>query len=427
MKAFDIAIKDMTRSFRSAFALVFMFGVPLLMTGMFSLMFGGSGNGNQVYTLPVTKVVVANLDQGGLAFEVVKMQFPGGSQAGSMGDLILSVLQDKSFADLMQVTSVDSAEAARKAVDSQEAGAAIIIPADFSARFSDLEGQATLELYKDPALTLGPSIIQSIMEQFMDNMSAAKIAVSVTLKQTGSTDPALISRVLQQYLSSAPAGDQRAALLDVRSVTPNQQSTSPLLTIIAPIMGWLIIFYAFFTGASTAQSILKEDEEGTLPRLFTTPTSQTTILAGKFLAVGLTVVVQMTVLLFLGRLIFGIPWGALLPVSLVTIGTILTAATFGIFLNSLLKSTKQSGLVFGGLLTVLGMLAGIPIFARGSSAADTFSTISLLVPPGWAVRGLLQTMNNAPLHDVLITFLALTAWSIVLFVVGVLRFQKRYA
>jgi ABC-2 type transport system permease protein len=427
MKAFDIAIKDMTRSFRSAFALVFMFGVPLLMTGIFSLMFGGSGSGNQAFSLPVTKVVVANLDRGGPGFEAVSTQFPGGSEAGSIGDLVLSVLQEKSFADLMQVTSVDSADAARKAVDSQEAGAAIIIPADFSSRFSELAGQATIELYKDPALTIGPGIIQSILEQLMESMSAAKITVSVTLKQTGSTDPALIDRVLQQYLSSAPSGDQRAALLDVRSVIPNEQSTSPLLTIIAPIMGWLIIFYAFFTGASTAQSILKEDEEGTLPRLFTTPTSQTTILAGKFMAVGLTVVVQMTVLLILGRLIFGITWGTLFPVSLVTIGTILTAATFGIFLNSLLKSTRQSGLVFGGLLTVLGMLAGIPIFARGSSAADTFSTISLLVPPGWAVRGLLQTMNNAPLHDVLITFLALTAWSIVLFVVGVLRFQKRYA
>jgi ABC-2 type transport system permease protein len=261
----------------------------------------------------------------------------------------------------------------------------------------------------------------------MDSMSASRIAVSVTLKQTGSSDPALIGRVIQQYRGSAPTGDQRAALLDVRSITPNQQSTNPLLTIIAPIMGWLMIFFAFFTGASTAHSILKEDEEGTLPRLFTTPTSQTTILAGKFMAVGLTVIVQMTVLLILGRLIFGITWGTLLPVSLVTIGTILTAATFGIFLNSLLKSTRQSGLVFGGLLTVIGMLAGIPIFTRGSSAVDTFSTIALLVPPGWAVRGLLQTMNNAPLQDVLITFLALTAWSIVLFVVGVLRFQKRYA
>ena len=60
MKAFDIAIKDMTRSFRSAFALVFMFGVPLLMTGMFYFMFGGTAKSSQGFSVPVTKVVVAN-------------------------------------------------------------------------------------------------------------------------------------------------------------------------------------------------------------------------------------------------------------------------------------------------------------------------------------------------------------------------------
>ena len=427
MKTIDIALKDMTRSFRSAFALIFMFGVPLLMTGMFYLMFGGTAKDSQAFSFPVTKVVVANLDQGDPGFDAVKALLPAGRQVKSMGDLIVSILQEQSFVDLMQVTNVDSAAAARAAVDSQKAGAAIIIPADFSTRFSNLEGQATLELYKDPVLTIGPNIVQSILAQFMDGMSGAKIAVNVTLKQTGITDPALIGSVMHMYMASAPSGDPRAALLDMRPVSVQKQSSSPLLTIIAPIMGWLTIFYAFFTGASCAQSILKEDEEGTLPRLFTTPTSQATILGGKFLAVGLTIFVQMVVLLILGHIIFGIPWGALLPVTLVTIGTICAAATFGIFLNSLLKSTKQGGLVFGGLLTVLGMLAGVPIFASGSSAADTFATVSLVEPIGWAVRGMLQALKGAQLSEVLLTFLVLIIWSIAMFAIGVFRFQKRYA
>ena len=90
----------------------------------------------------------------------------------------------------MKVTPVESAEAARSAVDNQEAGVAIIIPADFSEQFSDLAGQATIELYQDPTLTLGPGIVQSILSQFMDGMSGAKIAVNVVLKQTGSSRPA---------------------------------------------------------------------------------------------------------------------------------------------------------------------------------------------------------------------------------------------
>ncbi len=426
MKILDIALKDMTRSFRSTFALVFMFGVPLLMTGMFYLMFGGNKDGGN-FSVPVTKVIVANLDQGSPAFDAVKDQFPGGVQAHSMGDLILSAFQSQDLASLMNVTSVDSAATARLAVDDQQAGAAIIIPADFSAAFSDLQGQATIELYKDPALTIGPNIVQSVLTQLMDGMSGTKIAVNVAVKQAGSSDPALIGQVVGQYAAASPQGDQSAALLDVRAASVTKQPAGFLVNIVAPIMGWLTIFYAFFTGASTAQSILREDEDGTLPRLFTTPTTQSTILGGKFLAVGLTVVVQMTVLLILGHLIFGIEWGALLPLALVTLGTILTAATFGIFINSMLKSTKQAGLIFGGLLTVLGMIGGVPIFAAGSSSVGTFTAVSLFEPVGWAVQGLLKVMKGAQLQDVLLTFGALVAWSVAAFVIGVLRFQKRYA
>ena len=427
MKIFDIALKDMTCSFRSAFALIFMFGVPLLMTGMFYFMFGSTANNDQGFSVPVTKVVIANLDAGGPAFEAAKTQFPGGSQAHSMGDMILATLQDKSFANLMEISLAESAESARADVDSQKAGVALIIPADFSQQFSDLNGQATIELYKDPTLTLGPSIVQSIMAQFMDNMSGARLAVDVVTRQTGSTDPALIGQVISQYMASIPSGDQTAALLDLHAPATEKPASNTLIIIVSFIMAGMTIFYAFFTGASTAQTILREDEDGTLPRLFTTPTTHATVLGGKFLAVGLTVVVQMTVLLTLGRLIFGIQWGSFLPLVLVALATVLAASTFGIFIMSLLKSTKQAGAVLGGVLTVTGMLGMVKIFTMGSGSSPAWADIaSLCVPQGWAVRGLSQVMNAASMNEVLLSFGALIGMSAVFFLIGVLRFQKRY-
>jgi ABC-2 type transport system permease protein len=427
MKILDIALKDMTRSFRSMFALIFMFGIPLLMAGMFYFMFGSQAKNDTAFSLPVTKVVVANLDQGGPGFEAAKAQFLGGSQANSMGDMIVSTLQDKSFANLMEVTTVKSAEAARSAVDKQEAGVALIIPADFSEHFSDLAGQATIELYKDPTLTLGPSIVQSIMAQFMDGMSGSKVAVDVVVKQTGSSDPQLIGQVVQQYMAVSPNGDLTTALFDVRSPSTTKTPANPISAMVGIILGGMTIFYAFFTATSSAQSILKEDEEGTLPRLFTTPTTQSTILGGKFLAVGLTVVVQMTVLLILGRLVFGIHWGAILPLAIITIGSIMAATAFGIFLMSLLKNVKQSGAIFGGVLTTTGMVGMIKVFTMGASSSEWADTVSWFVPQGWAVRGLFQVMNGAAMTDILITFGMLVAISVVFFAIGVRRFQKRYA
>jgi len=428
MKIFDIALKDMTRSFRSTFALIFMFGVPLLLTGMFYFMFGGAAKGDQGFSVPVTKVVVANLDLGGPGFDLAKAQLPGGSQANSIGDMVLAALQDKSFDRLMQINTAASAEAARAQVDGQKDGVAIIIPADFSQQFSETNGQATIQLYKDPTLTLGPSIVESVISQFMESMSGAKVAVDVVIHQTGSTDPALIGQVVAQYVAAVPSGDQSTALLELHAPPAKKPASSTISLIVSFIMGGMTIFYAFFTGTSTAQTILREDEDGTLPRLFTTPTPQATVLGGKFLAIGLTVLVQMTVLLILGRLIFAIQWGSLLPLALVTLVTVLAAATFGIFIMSLLKSTRQAGTVLGGVLTVTGMLGMVKIFTMGSPTSPAWADIaSMFVPQGWAVRGLSQVMAAASLNDILLTCLALLGMSVVFFLIGVLRFQKRYA
>ncbi len=426
MKILDITLKDMTRSFRSYFGLTFMFGVPLLMGGMFYLMFGSRGNTGNAFSLSATKVVVANLDQGGPGFDAVKSQFPVGD-ARSMGEVILMTLQDQRFADLMKVTTVESADAARSAVDKQTAGVAIIIPADFSERFSDLAGQATIELYKDPTLSLGPAIVESVLSQYMDGISGAKIAVNVVMKQVGSSDPKVIGSVLQAYMAASLTGDPSASLLEVRSPTAIKAPSNPIGAIVGLIMAGMTVFYAFFTGASAAQSILREEEEGTLPRLFTTPTSQTAILGGKLLAVVLTVAVQMTVMIILGRLIFAIPWGNGLPLAFVILGSVAAASAFGVFLISILKNAKQASVVFGGVITATGMLGMASVFTGSTSPSGTLETISLFVPQGWAVRGLLQTMNAAPLGDILLTVAGLLVISAVLFGIGAIRFQKRYA
>jgi ABC-2 type transport system permease protein len=434
MKAIDIALKDLTRSFRSAFAVIFMFGVPLLVTGMFYFMFGNvSENGG--FELPRTKVIIANLDAGGPRFQVNPKNIPGGKQADTMGDLIVSILESEEMADLIEINFAPDSQAARASVDRQESQVAIIIPADFSEQFADVrEGKALIEFYQDPTLTIGPAIMRSILNRFLDSMGGVKIAVNVFMDESNPSDYALTGQFVQRYLDSSLAltEDLEGELLDVKvpsgakkSEVEEQQNT--LLSIITPIMGGMMVFYAFFTGTSTAQSILKEEEERTLPRLFTTPTPQVTILTGKLLSVFMTVCVQVIVLLIAARLIFGVRWGEFLPVALTAAGIIFSASSFGIFVNSFLKDTKQAGVLFGGVLSVTGMVGMMSIFTGGSPSAGGLSdTVSLLVPQGWAIRGLLQALHGEPVNAVLLSTLAMLVWSAAFFIVGVLRFNRRY-
>ena len=79
MKVLDIAFKDLLRSLKTPFALIMMFGAPLLITGLLYFAFGSLG-GDGDLELQAVRVQVANLDQpsaqtGGLAAGEMLIEF----------------------------------------------------------------------------------------------------------------------------------------------------------------------------------------------------------------------------------------------------------------------------------------------------------------------------------------------------------------
>lgn len=194
------------------------------------------------------------------------------------------------------------------------------------------------------------------------------------------------------------------------------------------IMGGMMIFYAFFTGTYTSNTILKEEEEGTLARLFSTATPRSTILTGKLLAAAMIISVQVSVLLLFGWLVFNVQWGNLLLLALFTVATTFGAATFGLFAISLAKDRRQAGVINGAGVTVTGMLGMSKIFMMSSpSPSQVVSSLTLLVPQGWANQALIAISNAQPAGEVLMYLAGLVVWSAVMFLIGFRRFQKRFA
>jgi ABC-2 type transport system permease protein len=418
MKALDIALKDMRQSFRSKGAIVFMFVVPILITVLFSFMFGSIAGGDEEFTLPVVPVVLVNLDEG---------QAPG---VGSMGAFLADTLQEEVLADLLTISEMNEAAAARTAVDNQEAGVAIIIPADFTDAIMGEQQTAAVELYRDPTLTIGPAIVGSIVSQIVDGMAAANIGIGVTMSQLAEAGVSITPEIVQEVVQAATAipPPQQAGNLTQMQAPPGQEGGNELTQMLAFILGGMMVFYAFFTGANVLYTVLSEQENGTLQRLFTTPTSHLTIFSGKFIAALLILTVQITVLLTFGSLVFGIQWGDPLPVAIAAAGLIIIAATTGLFLVSLQKNTRQASLIFGGLLTLTGMLGLFTVFTAGApNTPAELETVSLLVPQGWAIRTFRQAMEGSALPDIAVTFAVILVWSAIFFFIGQRRLQKRFS
>jgi len=432
MKTFSIAIKDLWRAFRSYFALAFMFGVPILMTLLFAFLFGGTlSDEDNEFSLPVTDVILVNQDAGNPY--ITNLEYDG-ETFNAMGDLLVNILQDDAFTDVMHVTPGSESEA-RAAVDAQTAGLAIIIPPAFS---DALSGQASddvrIEFYKDPDLSLGPQIVQSIVMGIVDGFSSGTLSIESilrTLESEGVTLTmeerlALIETLTQDSEASMDAGATDLTIIPPADVEPEGDQDNFLTTLLRSIMGGMMIFYAFYTGTSAAQTILEEDEQGTLARLFISPTDTLTILNGKFLAGILMVVVQIVILLVFSNLVFGIDWGPIIPVAVFSIGLVMLTNSFGIFIMSLVKSTKQAGILYGAVLTFTGMLGISGVFTGGTPVEAAFRFLPLIVPQGWAMRTF-EYAWSGNLGKTLLFSGGMLVWTIAFFMIGNARIKRRYA
>lgn len=442
MKVIDIALKDMTQYFRSMIALVMMFAVPILLVGMFYIMFGGNDADGESFKIPVTKVIIVNQDIGEIQFdgglaETVSEIYPEGvsaSETNSMGGFLTDMFQSEYFIDLMSVMIMEDGNQAKISVDNQEAGVAILIPKNFSDSFTKPEGEALVEVYSDPGLTVGPNIVKGLVQQFVDSFSSSGITLQVTFEQLikdgMSIDEATSQAIVGSYFQERFAQPQgtNPVLMNVQNPSGEEVAGFTSAGIISMMMTGMTVFYVFFTGASTAQSLLTEEQKGTLPRLFTTPTHQSNILGGKFLSGVLMIVVQISVLMLVGNLVFQIEWGRLVTLLPIIIAMTLAASTFGIFLISLAQTERQAGLMIGGFVTIMGMLGMLPIFVFSMpNPPQIVNTLSHLVPQGWAVEGLQIAMEGGAPADVIVNALVLLAWAAVFFIIGVLRFRKRFA
>lgn len=424
MKIIDIAFKDLIRSFRSTFAVGMMFVAPLLVTGLIYFAFGGLSGGSGGFSIQPIKVAVVNLDQ-------------PTSDGLNLGDLIVQSLSNPEFERWFTVTTASDEAAGRALVDRREAGVAVIIPADFSRQAISPAGETQIVMVQDPTLTIGPGIIRDVITQIVDGVAGTKIAVAAVADQLAAqgqalTDGQIQSIVMEYGQWSMQLGQslEQGALPSIAIRAPQGEASAATSSgfgaqLLAATMAGQLIFFAFYTGAYAAQSILREDEEGTLPRLFTTPTARASILGGKFVGVFVLGFVQAVVLMIASALIFGIHWGQPLP-ALLSIGAMIAAAAgFGIFLMSFVKTQRQSGMVLGGALTALGMLGGL--FTLAVPMPEAFKTVNLFTPQGWVLRAWETTLKGGALGEVVPYVLVVLALAAIFFALGVRRFRNRYA
>ncbi len=254
MKIFDIVIKDLTSSFRSLFLLVFMFGIPLLVTGMFYIMFGGNPSEHEMIIQPIS-VQLVNLDEGDPSLEQ-NLTEQQSTQTKGLGELIENTLFSEETRQYFIIENGSDYASAKNAVESGVVDLAVYFPPDLSTSFVSPGGQTTIEMYYKPENAGKAQTVQTTLAQIVDGLSISRIAVDTGLVYTpNNQNKSETIQMIAQELNKSSINNPHT-LVNVSSIDVPQE-TNFMMNMLAPIMGGMMIFFAFFTGTTSAQTDLK--------------------------------------------------------------------------------------------------------------------------------------------------------------------------
>lgn len=409
-KIFLIIVKDIRTQLADPTALIIYYAAPIILTLVISLAFSGFvGGGVPVKGSPI---IIVNQDRGAL-------------MVGNMGNLLREVFTNLSGAleGAFRIEVVSEAEVARDMVRRGEAKVAVIIPPDFSERFTQVGTQKIeAEVFSDANSVLEPQIALGITQGFISSAVSGSIAISAGAQ----VNPLLAAQAPQiaEQVATQLQNNRLIRYATSEGAASQNQSFNPL-QVIAPSMA---VFFLLFSMSFGVVGILDEREKWTLQRMFVTPTSRSSILIGKMGGTYLNGVIQLVVLIIatsiMGQVIFGgsVPiWGGSIILMIVTIlVTVAAAIGLGTIICGLAKDRQQAMVLSSTLPIVMGIFGG-SFFASGSTAPPV-GVVSYATLNYWGQSAFIElSRGNIPTTNII----ALVIFFLITFTVGITLFSRK--
>ena len=401
MQFMTIARKDLRVLFRDRSAMIFIFGLPLIMTSIFGLIFGSKGKEE---TRAPLKILVANLDK------------------GSRGAALIESMQKMGMT--AEPEPKGSAEVETQ-VKNGDRPFGMTIPADFSSGLeAAVKGMAAndpnasqvmLQVWVDPAQTQLAGVAENTVR-------AASQRVYAPLYRTEALArvPAAYRQFAEQNMAK---GTQKPPVeLNVSSSATKADAAikpSPGDTLIPGFA----VYFVFFMANGVASTLLAERQEGTLRRMLTTPVSRSQVLIGKLLARGLMGMIQTFLLFLVGHFWLNLhvnysPIGLLLT----ALSTIFCATGLGLLIATMGKTMEQIQGMTTMVLLLLGFLSGTLVPRQ--FLPESMQKISRITPHAWALDAYQDLiLRHKPLLATLPSIGVVMLFGVVFFGLALARFR----
>jgi ABC-2 type transport system permease protein len=400
-KLLHIAWNELLLLLKDRMAVIWMVVLPLGMTLIGGLVFGGLGGGSEAVMIDLPVV-----DQDG----------------GEMAALVLDILSQTGNLNL---ETVHDEETARELVADGDRAGAVVIPPGFST--ATMSGQPTaLELIVAPGGQTAPlleGMVRGVTSAFSNVQATVEVAISEVQRATGSTDldyEGIAGRAVATALERLHDPPVRAQVTSAGGAEESFDVSNQI------VPGYAVMF-AMFTVLSAAGGILEEKERGTFKRLLISPIPRWSLLGGKLMAQFLVGVGQIMLMFIFGMLVFRVNLGSsALGLLLVTLAMCWATTSLGILLVAVIRSRKQIHPITTLIILGSSAIGGswYPLFMM----PKWLQQVARITLVAWAMEGYNRLMIlGGGLADVWVDIGVLVLYGAICFAIGLKLFRFKEA
>jgi len=349
--------KDLRRAWRNPLPWLINLALPLCITALVGLAFGGKSDGGAL---------------GRIRFAVVDEDHT------VLSDFLRGGANQKDGAKYLDPVFLDRAEAQRQILD-DKLSAAVIIPTNFMRNYLTGRAPVSLELIKNPAQSIHPAVLEELLGTVVTAMNAIARnfqsefpdwqavfegkrdyhEVSRLIDRAGDklktarryVDPPLVMYDKETNSSPATGG----GLKPNGAAKTGTSRSGPAFNLFGYLLVGMAAMFLLFLAGNGMADLHRELRQHTFERYHTLQQQLLPFVAGKVLFAVVMLLLCSAIMLGGGGLIFGITWQQPLALIALTTGYACFAAGLFALLVALVPDERRAGV----LNNIAGMLLGL--------------------------------------------------------------------
>lgn len=312
---------------------------------------------------------------------------------------------------IINLEEVGSFEKGKKLVENGEVSVFVYVEEGFSKKY--LNEEATeVKIIADNRQATHASIVRSIVDRFNDVIRTTETSVE-GIADVLTNSYKISDKKLGDIIGNV-VGSSNADNTNIPKEAGNNKKPVSAMHYYSIAM---VVMYAMFTAQNLLQSMIEEKKNKTYFRIQASPVSRLEYITGKLAGIVLVMIAQMFVLILITSLFFGMEWGNLLHILIITVAYSLPIGALVMILGFISDDDRMISNLSMPIVFVFSFLGGS--FIPRAIMPDFVKQLQEIVPNGVALIGFLNIAQGNGFSSLIRSISILLGLAVVFFIIVV--------